>query len=133
MDALSVTVTITHITSLKDSAHKVLRGKQGRETLWNSATANETTKLNTLLSRNSFESSDFNFDFSTGNYVKYITDLIRGDFSVSYNRNKQKQFMLNNIQYFQGGQPNDYRNNYFDMPNQKLKLSAGVGYDNKYT
>jgi len=37
--------------------------------------------------------------------------------------------MLNNIQYFQGGQPNDYRNNYFDMPNQKLKLSAGVGYD----
>lgn len=95
----------------------------------NSATANETTKLNTLLSRNSFESSDFNFDFSTHNYVKYITDLIRGDFSVSYNRNKQKQFMLNNIQYFQGGQPNDYRNNYFDMPNQKLKLSAGVGYD----
>ena len=95
----------------------------------NSATANETTKLNALLSRNSFESSDFNFDFSTGNYVKYITDLIRGDFSVSYNRNKQKQFMLNNIQYFQGGQPNDYRNNYFDMPNQKLKLSAGVGYD----
>lgn len=95
----------------------------------NSATANETTKLNTLLSRNSLESSDFNFDFSTDNYVKYITDLIRGDFSVSYNRNKQKQFMLNNIQYFQGGQPNDYRNNYFDMPNQKLKLSAGVGYD----
>lgn len=95
----------------------------------NSTTANETTKLNALLSRNSFESSDFNFDFSTGNYVKYITDLIRGDFSVSYNRNKQKQFMLNNIQYFQGGQPNDYRNNYFDMPNQKLKLSAGVGYD----
>ena len=95
----------------------------------NSATANETTKLNALLSRNSFESSDFNFDFSTGNYVKYITDLIRGDFSVSYNRNKQKQFMLNNIQYFQGGQPNDLRNNYFDMPNQKLKLSAGVGYD----
>ena len=95
----------------------------------NSATANETTKLNTLLSRNSFESSDFNFDFSTDNYVKYITDLIRGDFSVSYNRNKQKQFMLNNIQYFQGGQPNDLRNNYFDMPNQKLKLSAGVGYD----
>lgn len=95
----------------------------------NSATANETTKLNTLLSRNSFESSDFNFDFSTGNYVKYITDLIRGDFSVSYNRNKQKQFMLNNVQYLQGGQPNDLRNNYFDMPNQKLKLSAGVGYD----
>ena len=95
----------------------------------NSTTANETTKLNALLSRNSFESSDFNFDFSTGNYVKYITDLIRGDFSVSYNRNKQKQFMLNNIQYFQGGQPNDLRNNYFDMPNQKLKLSAGVGYD----
>lgn len=95
----------------------------------NSATANETTKLNALLSRNSFESSDFNFDFSTGNYVKYITDLIRGDFSVSYNRNKQKQFMLNSIQYFQGGQPNDLRNNYFDMPNQKLKLSAGVGYD----
>ena len=95
----------------------------------NSTTANETTKLNALLSKNSFESSDFNFDFSTGNYVKYITDLIRGDFSVSYNRNKQKQFMLNNIQYFQGGQPNDYRNNYFDMPNQKLKLSAGVGYD----
>ena len=97
----------------------------------NSATANETTKLNTLLSRNSFESSDFNFDFSTGNYVKYITDLIRGDFSVSYNRNKQKQFMLNNVQYLQGGQPNDLRNNYFDMPNQKLKLSAGVGYDLK--
>lgn len=95
----------------------------------NSATANETTKLNTLLSRNSFESSDFNFDFSTDNYVKYITDLIRGDFSVSYNRNKQKQFMLNNVQYMQGGQPNDLRNNYFDMPNQKLKLSAGVGYD----
>ena len=95
----------------------------------NSTTANETTKLNTLLSRNSFESSDFNFDFSSDNYVKYITDLIRGDFSVSYNRNKQKQFMLNNIQYFQGGQPNDLRNNYFDMPNQKLKLSAGVGYD----
>ena len=95
----------------------------------NSATANETTKLNTLLSRNSFESSDFNFDFSTGNYVKYITDLIRGDFSVSYNRNKQKQFMLNNVQYLQGGQPNDNRNNYFDMPNQKLKLFAGVGYD----
>ena len=95
----------------------------------NSATANETTKLNTLLSRNSFESSDFNFDFSTGNYVKCITDLIRGDFSVSYNRNKQKQFMLNNVQYLQGGQPNDLRNNYFDMPNQKLKLSAGVGYD----
>lgn len=95
----------------------------------NSATANETTRLNTLLSRNSLESSDFNFDFSTDNYVKYITDLIRGDFSVSYNRNKQKQFMLNNIQYFQGGQPNDLRNNYFDMPNQKLKLSAGVGYD----
>lgn len=95
----------------------------------NSTTANETTKLNTLLSRNSFESSDFNFDFSTGNYVKYITDLIRGDFSVSYNRNKQKQFMLNNVQYLQGGQPNDLRNNYFDMPNQKLKLSAGVGYD----
>ena len=95
----------------------------------NSATANETTKLNTLLSRTSFESSDFNFDFSTGNYVKYITDLIRGDFSLSYNRNKQKQFMLNNVQYMQGGQPNDLRNNYFDMPNQKLKLSAGVGYD----
>ena len=95
----------------------------------NSTTANETTKLNTLLSRNSFESSDFNFDFSTDNNVKYITDLIRGNFSVSYNRNKQKQFMLNNIQYFQGGQPNDYRNNYFDMPNQKLKLSASVGYD----
>ena len=95
----------------------------------NSATANETTKLNTLLSRNSLESSDFNFDFSTDNYVKYITDLIRGDFSVSYNRNKQKQFMLNNVQYLQGGQPNDLRNNYFDMPNQKLKLSAGVGYD----
>lgn len=95
----------------------------------NSTTANETTKLNALLSRNSFESSDFNFDFSTGNYVKYITDLIRGDFSVSYNRNKQKQFMLNNVQYLQGGQPNDLRNNYFDMPNQKLKLSAGVGYD----
>lgn len=95
----------------------------------NSATANETTKLNTLLSRNSFESSDFNFDFSTDNYVKYITDLIRGDFSVSYNRNKQKQFMLNNVQYLQGGQPNDLRNNYFDMPNQNLKLSAGVGYD----
>ncbi|MEZ7762220.1 outer membrane beta-barrel protein [Prevotella nigrescens] len=95
----------------------------------NSATANETTKLNTLLSRNSFESSDFNFDFSTDNYVKYITDLIRGDFSVSYNRNKQKQFMLNNVQYLQGGQPNDLRNNYFDMPNQKLKLFAGVGYD----
>ena len=94
-----------------------------------STTANETTKLNTLLSKNSFESSDFNFDFSTGNYVKYITDLIRGDFSVSYNRNKQKQFMLNNVQYLQGGQPNDLRNNYFDMPNQKLKLSAGVGYD----
>ena len=95
----------------------------------NSTTANETTKLNALLSRNSFESSDFNFDFSTDNYVKYITDLIRGNFSVSYNRNKQKQFMLNNIQYLQGGQPNDLRNNYFDMPNQKLKLSAGVGYD----
>ncbi|PIK18180.1 hypothetical protein CTI16_03230 [Prevotella intermedia] len=95
----------------------------------NSTTANETTKLNTLLSRNSFESSDFNFDFSTDNNVKYITDLIRGDFSVSYNRNKQKQFMLNNVQYMQGGQPNDLRNNYFDMPNQKLKLSAGVGYD----
>ena len=95
----------------------------------NSTTANETTKLNTLLSKNSFESSDFNFDFSTGNYVKYITDLIRGDFSVSYNRNKQKQFMLNNVQYLQGGQPNDLRNNYFDMPNQKLKLSASVGYD----
>ena len=95
----------------------------------NSATANETTKLNTLLSRNSFESSDFNFDFSTDNYVKYITDLIRGDFSVSYNRNKQKQFMLNNVQYLQGGQPNDLRNNYFDMPNQQLKLFAGVGYD----
>jgi len=95
----------------------------------NSATANETTKLNTLLSRNSLESSDFNFDFSTDNYVKYITDLIRGDFSVSYNRNKQKQFMLNNVQYLQGGQPNDLRNNYFDMPNQKLKLFAGVGYD----
>lgn len=95
----------------------------------NNTTANETTKLNTLLSRNSFESSDFNFDFSTGNYVKYITDLIRGDFSVSYNRNKQKQFMLNNVQYLQGGQPNDLRNNYFDMPNQKLKLFAGVGYD----
>ena len=94
-----------------------------------STTANETTKLNTLLSRNSFESTDFNFDFSTSNYVKYITDLIRGDFSVSYNRNKQKQFMLNNVQYLQGGQPNDLRNNYFDMPNQKLKLSAGVGYD----
>ena len=95
----------------------------------NSATSNETTKLNTLLSRNSFESSNFNFDFSTGNYVKYITDLIRGDFSVSYNRNNQKQFMLNGIQYMQGGLPNDLRNNYFDMPNQKLKLSAGVGYD----
>ena len=95
----------------------------------NSTTANETTKLNALLSRNSFESSDFNFDFSTDNNVKYITDLIRGNFSVSYNRNKQKQFMMNNIQYFQGGQPNDYRNNYFDMPNQKLKLSASVGYD----
>ena len=97
----------------------------------NSTTANETTKLNTLLSRNSFESSDFNFDFSTGNCAKYITDLIRGDFSVSYNRNKQKQFMLNSIQYLRGGQPNDHRNNYFDMPNQKLKLSASVGYDFK--
>ena len=37
--------------------------------------------------------------------------------------------MLNNVQYLQGGQPNDLRNNYFDMPNQKLKLFAGVGYD----
>ncbi|GAB6975193.1 outer membrane beta-barrel protein [Prevotella falsenii] len=124
-NALSVERTIFSTTNFLNVSYMRNNGFGSA----NSTTANETTNLNTLLSRNSFESSDFNFDFSTGNYVKYITDLIRGDFSVSYNRNKQKQFMLNNVQYLQGSLPNDYRNNYFDMPNQKLKLSAGVGYD----
>ena len=95
----------------------------------NSTIADSKSELNRMLSESSFESSDFNFAFGSNNGMKLIADMMRGNFSINYNRNKQEKFSANDVQYLQEPKPRDFRNNYSDMPDQDLKISAGVGYD----
>jgi hypothetical protein len=92
-------------------------------------TSNSTSLLNRMLSTNSMESRNFNFDFSTENGIKNIADMLRLNAAVSYNHRTEKTFDLNDVQYQQSTQPRDYRNKYTDQYNQQFKLSSEVSYD----
>jgi zona occludens toxin (predicted ATPase) len=82
-----------------------------------------------MLSANSMESRNFNFDFSTENGIKNIADMLRWNAAVNYNHRTEKTFDLNDVQYQQSTQPRDYRNKYTNQLDQQFKLSSEVSYN----
>ena len=92
-------------------------------------TSDSTSLLNRMLSENSMESRNFDFEFNTGNGINHITDMLRWDATVNYNHRTEKTFDLNDVQYQQSTQSRDYRNKYNDQYNQQLKLSSEISYD----
>ena len=85
--------------------------------------------LNRMLSANSLESKNFDFGFRNENGINIIADMIRWNFAINYNRNTQKTFSMNDLQYMQSTQPRDYRNQYADRLNHIFKLSTGISYN----
>jgi hypothetical protein len=92
-------------------------------------TSDSTSLLNRMLSANSMESRNVNFDFRTENGVSYTADMLRWKASVNYNHRTEKTFDLNDVQYQQSTQPRDYRNKYTNQLDQQLKLSSEVSYN----
>ncbi len=92
-------------------------------------TSDEKLQLNRMLSANSLESKNIDFGFHNKNGIKIIADMVRWDFAIDYNRNAQKTFSMNDLQYVQSSLPRDYRNQYIDRLNQDFKLSAGISYN----
>ena len=95
----------------------------------NTETLDSTSVVNRLLTENSIESSEFNFRAESQNGLRvFITDMWRLSLSAEYNRNTQKSFAMQDIQYLQGTPSRDYRNPYTNAPNQHLKLSGSTNY-----
>ena len=95
----------------------------------NTETSDEKSLLNRMLSANSLESKNFDFGLRNENGINIIADMIRWNFDINYNRNTQKTFSMNDLQYEQSSQPRDYRNQYIDRLNQDFKLSTGISYN----
>lgn len=95
----------------------------------NTATLDSTSVVNRLLTENSIESSEFNFKAKSENGLQvFVTDMWRLNLSAEYNRNTQKSFAMQDIQYLQGIPSRDYRNPYTNAPNQHLKLFGSTAY-----
>ena len=82
-----------------------------------------------MLSANSLESKNIDFNLKNSNGISIIADMIRWNFGINYNRNTQKTFSLQDLTYLQHSLPRDYRNQYINRLNQNLKLSAGISYN----
>ena len=95
----------------------------------NIETSDNQSLLNRMLSANSLESKNIDFNLKNSNGISLIADMIRWDFGITYNRNTQKNFSLQDLEYLQHGQPRDYRNQYTDCLNQNLNLTAGTSYN----
>jgi len=95
----------------------------------NTETLDSTSVINRLLTENSIESSEFNFKAKSENGLRvFVTDMWRLNLSAEYNRNTQKSFAMQDIQYLQGIPSRDYRNPYTNAPNQHLKLFGSTAY-----
>lgn len=92
-------------------------------------TSDNQSLLNRMLSANSLESRNVDFNIQNRNGISIIADMIRWNFGINYNRNTQKTFSLQDLTYLQHSLPRDYRNQYIDRLNQNLKLSAGISYN----
>ena len=95
----------------------------------NIETSDNQSLLNRMLSANSLESKNIDLNLKNSNGISLIADMLRWNFGIIYNRNTQKNFSLQDLNYLQHGQPRDYRNQYIDRLNQNLKLTAGINYD----
>ena len=113
----------THNSLNLSYQHTNGRGNMNTETL------DSTSVVNRLITENSIESSEFNFKAKSENGLRvFITDMCRLSLSAEYNRNTQKTFAMQDIQYLQGTPSRDYRNPYTNAPNQHLKLSGSTNY-----
>lgn len=92
-------------------------------------TSDSQSLLNNMLTKNSVESKDLNLNFNTYNGKSFIADLLRFNIETSYQKNTQKTFSLNDLQYENNKNPRDYRNNYRDQSNQHLDLKGNISYD----
>lgn len=94
-----------------------------------SETSDESSVLNNLLSSNSIESKNFDLSFQNEEGLKVIADMIRAEAGLSYNRNTQKTFTLDDVQYPSGTLPRDYRNNFRDQAHQHFTAYGDASYD----
>jgi hypothetical protein len=92
-------------------------------------TSDSTSLLNRMLSANSMESRNFNFDFSTENLIKNIADMLRWDAAMNYNHRTEKTFDMNDVQYQQSTQSRDYRNKYTNQLDQQFKFAIQTSYN----
>ena len=95
----------------------------------NTETSDVGSLLNRMLAANNMESKNIDFDFHNGNGINIIADMIRWEFGINYNRNTQKTFSMNDLQYMRSTHARDYRNQYVDRLNQDFKLSIGASYN----
>lgn len=94
----------------------------------NAETSDSSSVLNRVLSANSVESKNTDVEFKNEDGIRIIADMIRWNVKMNYNRNTQKRFSLDDVQYPNGSLPRDYRNNYQDELNQHFNLTAGASY-----
>ena len=83
-------------------------------------TSDNQSLLNRMLSANSLESRNVDFNLQNRNGISIIADMIRWNFGINYNRNTQKTFSLQDLTYLQHSLPRDYRNQYINRLNQTL-------------
>lgn len=95
-----------------------------------------TSILNRLLTENSVNNSNFNFEFSQNGCKKIIADMLCWKLDISYNRIKSKDFFLYDLTYQNSAISRDFRNNYLDKLNQHLEINAeinyGLGWQNRF-
>ena len=94
-----------------------------------SETSDDSSVLNNLLSFKSIESKNLDLSFQNEEGLKVIADMIRADVGFAYNRNTQKTFTLDDVQYPSGALPRDYRNNFRDLTHQHFTANGDVSYD----
>lgn len=99
---------------------------------WSNLTQSERKEkvlLSDLLSTNNGEEKNWNVNVKTENGIKLITDLLRIDAYLSYNRNEHRLLDQSNVTYHQVPLAADNRNNYIELPNQHLSVMGRLGYD----
>lgn len=90
-------------------------------------TSKTYTTLNDLLEKNSDRSEHYNISFVSINDIKCVTDLLRSEVKVEYDKRKGREFSLYDLRYT--GAERDLRDNHFQHNSHRWNIEGTVSYD----
>lgn len=93
------------------------------------STSDTTSLLNELMEQSMDKNEHYHMKLANNVTFKHITDLLRSDFSVEFDKQLSRGFSLYDLHYEDAGVASDFRNNYRPYDSRHWYVKEKIGYD----